>query len=238
MGTSRYKWVTSCWFRVMVLVPPSTIFQLYCEKTTNLPQVIDKLYHIKLYWVHLIMSRILTTLGVIGTDFTGSCKPNYHDSPKNSLLFKQYVYFSNMDKIRTLSELFNAKWANFQLHCISWREQVAFWWIRWCPLWIRPKHLVDFYSGWAHLDNSLQIDMLLCSDTLSWFRANQSALTPKYCVFSGETLPIFSMVWHLRTQEPRTTSNKMSVKNNLYIPKILPPFKYPNSPSRGSISFT
>ena len=61
------------WWSVLLVGKPE-----YPEKTTELSQVTDKLYHIMLYGVHLAGAGFeLTTLVVIGTGCTDS-KSNYH----------------------------------------------------------------------------------------------------------------------------------------------------------------
>ena len=107
------QWRFYLWVAIWKL---STIFQLYCgnqfywwrkpeylEKTTDMTQVTDKLYHMMLYRVHLSWAGFeLTTLVVIDTNCTGSCNSNYHRmmitkhvSGIRLVVRRQYLPFSN-----------------------------------------------------------------------------------------------------------------------------------------------
>ena len=115
---------------LLCLMPLPTIFQLYIsfidgvpEKTIDLLQVTDKLYHIMLYTSYWSRFK-LTTSVVIGTDCIGSCKSNYHrimatTAPlyKDESLQNVYITYSGL---LIKPDLKNYLWHILVLNYVSW----------------------------------------------------------------------------------------------------------------------
>jgi hypothetical protein len=75
------------------------------EKTTDLSQVTDKLYHIKLYTSPWSRFELTTSL-VIGTDCIGSCKSNYHTITLTCTAILWFMCLSGTDSGRNMWQLY------------------------------------------------------------------------------------------------------------------------------------
>ena len=82
-----------------------------------------------------------------------------------------------------------AKWANFLLYHNENKSHSMRWWLcLFCTsthLLLDPTCLVGFLQCHS-LKQQSRVDMSLHQDTLSWFCANLSALSPLCSMFSGE----------------------------------------------------
>jgi hypothetical protein len=68
MFNATFNYISAIRMQSVLLVEET----MYSKKTTDLPQVTDKLYHTMLHWVYLAWTGFELTLVVVGTDCIGT----------------------------------------------------------------------------------------------------------------------------------------------------------------------
>jgi hypothetical protein len=128
---------------------------------------------------------------VTGTDFTGTCKFNYHTNTTTTAPRKRRVLIfgknSVIDCCLRSSEQIVCNIV-VRTNYISWK----WWWYLHCTSSTRLVELVVLVQ-WSY---NMHVAMSLQSDTLSWFRLNQSLLLLLNYACSAEmqTIPILVFI--------------------------------------------